>query len=1373
MSTSLTNLTNPLKDSSYLLSAVETITDSLNDITATSAHDLLDAYNTFSNRVRSQSQMLHDCNEPLPTLDCLQRHKGAFFQALRRDIGLAHVDSFLALSRPRLSSDEITLGVDSHTNIRVDAKQHARDSSSLCGYALCALAAIFRFPAFHSLFTVHELSELLGDVLGIALATQLPVLNGAKIRSLSLWILGCHRLPLAAVSARNTEIFSALQRSLGGTIQPGGTALDGLKAISHTVEQYPSHFFAPLSRLMGDILPHLLSEPSDVRLHASIVLGRFALALVNQTEALLTERRRMVSADVLSFLELHGSDEQSLSGDTNLPYIVRDAFSAESQTRPGEGPIWILTVLASLIILSGPSLFSNSRAMTFILQSLAMALTHKRSVVRALHPHAWKCLVWVFHQMLSGSRNTDSAVRSALFVVKQELGGGIGVGLAAVLLHSSGSSTDPERSQRLSQALSVIQAMARMDCKHTRQQGLALLQAMMRGIGEAEIDSSSSTGMDCILASALFDGTITSTKWERLPAIIRSIHTFTTSYVRPLFKAEVSTHHETLLDIWKNYAYKPLKERLDSVLVDLWRSILLAQSQIAQLGVQHPAAPSESLKHTALLVTGFLPTPPCPSSQPDWGSWSVQDQLHRLTAVEQLWSAMQNIFVPPSLSEPAEIILASILKYAFHILDPEVGALWSKLCANLMTTASPSFLGGMHNLTESQMAVRAQRELWGVVAKSLSDSDSTLHWRKIVSFLAIPVCTWILSESELEVWGAMLQSAMSSNQSSDDSTSPIETFMEVIQEKDVANWEPMLDLFSIVLSCFQVDGHTPPDTVLGAVDVSLSNAYGRAWDSPDSLGHSLRFLAALRECIVSSTPLRAMHLLISLRHSLRLWVEDRLEVMSVDDFNSVAVSFYCETLTVLEKHPLSVESLQQMETFLTSGFSRIPTPAIAPFAFEKFWKATYHGQSQFFDVLPPRIKACLACFVAAYGGDLADGLSLPTESQSQSQIISNGLSSQLSHPSDPYLQDPSFLDAPWFSPKEDEMVNEAFDDEGPSLAQEPTFPGAEDAAFLVASSDDEASQPTVLQHLREYSGRVNTSLDELEVSIGESLRLLPSPILSPAHRLPIPRSPERPPVTSQRKRKYELKEDAPKKRSRTSRSTLRSLRKVESEPASRSITPVMVARTNSMPTTCRKMVFDGVELPTLREILRKGKAREVKETKTTPSPGCSPSAMQRTPSPSRAFTERRMSWSPLSPSVGSEDEEDFDDWERTHLDGTSSEMEIDKSLGEVYPSSPPRSQSTGTHEPPGLASELHMTPGPNLRPTRSQSEGSPWVPSRPPMRRANRMSARLDALQEVYASMEDGASQIPVSELLQATKLVHKIGAVLTEQMGRKFGGSG
>jgi hypothetical protein len=313
-------------------------------------------------------------------------------------------------------------------------------------------------------------------------------------------------------------------------------------------------------------MQNLLDEPSDLRLHASITLGTFANALVNRRESLLTERQT-TSDHVISFLQRHCDDTQALSSDTCLSYVVRTAFSAELQTRPGEGPTWILAVLASLIVLSGPSLYSNSIALRFILQSLEMALMHRRSVVRSLHSHVWKCFVWTFGQMLFSPENTDLAsTLSALYVIKQELGRGVGTALTTVLLGSPDWHSAPVSGQgndTVSQALSVIQAMVRTDCKHTRKEGFVLLRALTTGIDDANIKRWAPESVDDVLALALFNGTIIRADWERLPSIIRSISTFPEPAVRRLRERDIALHCEILLDIWKHCALTAPEERLD------------------------------------------------------------------------------------------------------------------------------------------------------------------------------------------------------------------------------------------------------------------------------------------------------------------------------------------------------------------------------------------------------------------------------------------------------------------------------------------------------------------------------------------------------------------------------------------------------------------------------------------------------------------------------------------------------------------------------------------------------------------------------------------------------------------------------------------
>ena len=58
-----------------------------------------------------------------------------------------------------------------------------------------------------------------------------------------------------------------------------------------------------------------------------------------------------------------------------------------------------------------------------------------------------------------------------------------------------------------------------------------------------------------------------------------------------------------------------------------------------------------------------------------------------------------------------------------------------------------------------------------------------------------------------------------------------------------------------------------------------------------ALNRVLCLLVALRDHIIASVPEDVMKILVVLRASLSLWIEDEMEVMSVDAFNSVVCRF--------------------------------------------------------------------------------------------------------------------------------------------------------------------------------------------------------------------------------------------------------------------------------------------------------------------------------------------------------------------------------------------------------------------------------------------------------------------------------------------------
>ena len=571
------------------------------------------------------------------------------------------------------------------------------------------------------------------------------------------------------------------------------------------MHHYQDAFLLPLSPLLPRVTENIFCGSDELRSHASIALGKFASALISQSELSLTKWQTL-SNYIISFLESYCSKS---SEDTSFSRIVRAAFSAESPSHP---PTWILSVLASLIVLCGPNLYENPTVLRPILRYLAVALTHKRSVLRALHPHVWRCLVWTFNQMILSHENVEpEKISLAFHVIKQEVSGGIGVALVNVLLSERPSTArSDKRGERVSQALLVIKAMVQTECKHTRLEGFMFLQAFFN---HAQVRHQIAQNMYEVPASILFNGAIIDAEWNNLPSIIHSVPKIPIAVHWPE-ELEVTRHCKTLLVIWKRFAIKVDNGELDvshlaaclvrvlstrilqSNLIDVWLAIMRACSR--QLSGQHVPT-TEVLRYSAETIVEFLSSVPLGESQPDWGSWNVPDQLCRLGFIDKLWSAMQQVFVSLDLEESAGLILTSILKYPFHILELGVRALWGKLCVSLMATAPPSFLCDIHDLTAPQLILRSRRELWGVVATSLSSDERSFEWKELVKFLAIPIwyvdfclretaadgtSSWVLSNPELEAWEALLRNIITA---SGDSTTVAE-ILHYLQSKEVENW---------------------------------------------------------------------------------------------------------------------------------------------------------------------------------------------------------------------------------------------------------------------------------------------------------------------------------------------------------------------------------------------------------------------------------------------------------------------------------------------------------------------------------------------------------------------------------------------------------
>jgi hypothetical protein len=90
---------------------------------------------------------------------------------------------------------------------------------------------------------------------------------------------------------------------------------------------------------------------------------------------------------------------------------------------------------------------------------------------------------------------------------------------------------------------------------------------------------------------------------------------------------------------------------------------------------------------------------------------------------------------------------------------------------------------------------------------------------------------------------------------------------------------------SHLLSCFILDPSLcPPDSLLSVVNSVLQGTYKT---SADLMNGSLQLLHSIQTTIVVSSPSHVLHILESLRAGLQVWIEDKEEVLTENEFNLV------------------------------------------------------------------------------------------------------------------------------------------------------------------------------------------------------------------------------------------------------------------------------------------------------------------------------------------------------------------------------------------------------------------------------------------------------------------------------------------------------
>ncbi|KAF7314420.1 GLOBIN domain-containing protein [Mycena kentingensis (nom. inval.)] len=906
-----------------------------------SIHDLIEAYASLSNRIRSQIKRLL-ANSEVPAFVPLKPRAFELGDAIVRDLKRARQEPFNAGAASWNP-------LDSSVQREAEQERVSRDLVELGHYVMRFVSEIFSFAPLSALFPAHDLRTFLDEILAFGTVPSIPNPSSRRICSFVVWTLSAQNLPSEALLPVPRPLVSMLQRALDGQLGNESTPLDALKAVTKLLKQSATDFLDPLSPLFSSILQHLVSEAANVRLHAVNALGRFALAKLQAPAE--SKCHSLFGTALADFLNSQSVRRRSSQIQSRLRSFIDAALTTHNPPHPAASPFWVVQLLASVVILLETEFFSNPAILKLTLESLRVVGSHKQHMVVGLHPHVWKCLIWAFSAL---PVEQDKTREAAFRILKQELRGDI----PFAFVHAFLAPAPQLRADAVPKVLEVAQELLASQDRKMNAESVAIVAQLLYS------PPSTAPPAFALVSPQLLGGGLLQPSKQKVIAVARSLPRCDVRQVRQLSDTEVLSNWDTLADLWRQTTklctdralegvvlHAPIQEYEDALVIHAWPTLLLAPSEMTQNDA-HLTTPDAFLGSGKFssLIHSFLDDLPV----------EPERQRERLQLVRKLLRGMRNTFDLERILPTAEAVLGVVLKQQFGLENEDVKGAWVQLCSELMEAGAPG--GEAVFRVHVSLSEEVQRRLWNLAATQAED---------MVYLLSIPIGVWTFTKDEEDTWETLLRASFTR----DASLRPSVVVGRIIQQ--VGDWQRFrrsLPELLYLLSFYDLeDCNTLPTGVIGIVQRVLDDLYSDAGD----LDVALQLIRRTQDLFASCPAPLLFPLVLSLRDTMIMWLEDDRALLKDKDGapEIVARTFYTVPFRELAKAGIkpTVKNLHSIEPILI-----ILSDARA---FEEFWRATFHGHDELVGQYSDTLKAHLQ---AANDVNLASSLAqaIPPEPHS-------------------------------------------------------------------------------------------------------------------------------------------------------------------------------------------------------------------------------------------------------------------------------------------------------------------------------------------------------------------------------------------------------
>jgi hypothetical protein len=164
----------------------------------------------------------------------------------------------------------------------------------------------------------------------------------------------------------------------------------------------PATFVPAFTEVLPSVLASLLAPTLHLRVQACQALGGYAYALSTLPTSNIHAR---ASEMVSEFLTTPSKTARATSASPGSPTkdsliirTLRTTLSAHEPASVAQGPVWAMCVLAGMIVMLGPRMYTDSKVQRTLTALLGPMAKHKKSSLRALLCLVWRCLIWAYFQ---------------------------------------------------------------------------------------------------------------------------------------------------------------------------------------------------------------------------------------------------------------------------------------------------------------------------------------------------------------------------------------------------------------------------------------------------------------------------------------------------------------------------------------------------------------------------------------------------------------------------------------------------------------------------------------------------------------------------------------------------------------------------------------------------------------------------------------------------------------------------------------------------------------------------------------------------------------------------------------------------------------